>query len=289
MYPVTTTLSYAGESGADGVEVLVNRRMLARGPQHYARAALNHGVPILSVHSLLHIRERGINDKITDDSASIRFAAEIPTCEAIVLHPPMAGPRPSAVLNSWLEAISNARAESANPRLRLGLENRGENDDGVEPQYLDDIGRLRRLVEEWDLSITLDTAHAASHGLDVVDAVGMSISKLANVHLSDARTRSYNGGIRNGLFRDHQLPGDGVLPLSDVVTALQKGRYQGPITLEFSPMSLRAFWPPAAKRRMREATECVQSLVANARTSVDRTRPTPRQAAQRREETHGDA
>jgi sugar phosphate isomerase/epimerase len=251
--------------------------------------ALQHGVPILSVHSLLQVRQQNIDSKIIADSDSIRFASEIPTCESIVLHPLLTGPRPSPELNRWLEAISQARADSANPALRLGLENRGENHDGIDQQLLDDLGRQRRLAEEWDLSVTLDIAHASSHGLDLVQAVQTCLPNLVNVHFSDARERSYHGGVRNGLFRDHQVPGEGRLPLADVVATLHAGRYAGPITIELSPASLRGYWPPAARRRMSTATRSVRSMLAAAQESIDWTRSYPHPAVPQREESHEDA
>jgi len=288
-YPIETTLAYAGASSADGVEVLVDRTVLTLGPEQVDRLALARGAPILTVHSQLHFREKSLATKITDDVASINFAAALPTCEAIVLHPPLTGQRPSADLNHWLEAISAARARGPKPDLCLGIENRGENHDGTEQQYLDDPSRLRRVVEEWDMSITLDIAHAASHGQDIVEAISICIPRLANVHLSDVHKRKMRGGIRNGLLRDHQMPGEGVLPLDRVVTALHAGRYQGALTVELSPYSLHAWWPASARRRVQLAAERTHALVTRARTSIDWSRTLPRSTVQRREETRPDA
>lgn len=288
-YPLATTLSFAAAAGADGVELLVSRRALARGPQYAACQALERGVPILTVHSLLHYREHGIDSKLVDDVASVRFAAGIPTCEAIVLHPPLTGPRASPVLNRWLEAIARARAESENPDLRLAIENRGENYDGIDTQFLDDAGRLRRLAEEWDMSITFDVAHAASHDSDVVGALRACLPRVANVHFSDARTRNFRGGIRNGLFRDHQIPGEGSLPLAEVITTLRRGRYTGPVTVELSPLSLRAYWPPAARRRIAVACRAVDLLVEAAGSRLASPQSIPFPTMQRREESHEDA
>lgn len=288
-YPVATTFAFAAEGGAQGVELLVDSSILARGPERYSRMATQHKLPVLTVHSMLQFRKQSLIETIANDVASIRFAATIPTCEAVVLHPPMTGPRPSPDLNRWLEAISQARAESCNPNLRLGLENRGENHDGVEAQFLDDLARLRRLAEEWDLSITLDIAHAASHGLDVIAATQACLPKLANVHLSDANDREMRGGVRNGLFRDHQVPGEGRLPLAEVVGALRAGGYRGPLTIELSPMSLRAFWPPAAKRRARLAIQRVQEFVRPAPATLSWSRSFAPPPVPRREESHEDA
>jgi sugar phosphate isomerase/epimerase len=274
-YPVGTTLNVARAAAADGVELLVTPSLLRRGAEQYAALALERQLPILSVHALLRYTGAALAQQTAEDCASIAFAAAIPTCEAVVVHPPLTGARPSPDLNRWLNAICAAREDSANPDLMIGLENRPENHDGSGEQLLDDLERLRRLAGEWDLGLTYDMAHAASRGVDVVEAVKLGAPRLVNVHLSDAGERSYRGGIRNGLFRDHRLPGTGSLPLAEVITALQRAGYDGLVTLEPSPASLRAWWPLAPRRLLRDAVADMRSLASGAPAST-RTHAEPR-------------
>jgi sugar phosphate isomerase/epimerase len=190
----------------------------------------------------------------------------------------MTGPRQSPQLNYWLNEISLSRVHSANPQLALSIENRGENHDGTESHYLDHLLRLRRLVGEWELSITLDVAHAASLGLDVCDSIEDVLPRLANVHLSDALDRSRRGGILNGLFRDHQLPGHGYLPIDDALATLTRAGYAGLLTLELSPASLHSYWPRKAKKLLKSAVEDVRARLSAA-AAVAHKREVPRHPA----------
>ena len=152
--------------------------------------ALEHGVPILSVHSMLHIRERGYRRRRSRTMRRRSIRRRNPNLRSG--RPPSSNGRARAYrpqLNQWLDAISQRGQKAPTQNWLLRIENRGENHDGIELQYLDDTGRLRRLAEEWDLSIALDIAHAASHGADLIDSIVTCLPRLANVHLSDARTR----------------------------------------------------------------------------------------------------
>ena len=261
-YPVSTTLEFARAAGADGAELLVTPSILRRGPEHYAALALARQLPILSVHALLRYTGAALAQQIAEDCASIAFATQIPTCDAVVVHAPLTGARPSSDLNRWLNAICTARDDSANPDLRIGIENRAENYDGSGHHLLDNLERLRHLAGEWNLDLTYDIAHAASRGVDVAGAVKLVAPRLANVHLSDAGEHSHHGGIRNGLFRDHRLPGTGSLPLAEVMAALRRAGYDGLVTLEPSPASLCAWWPFAARRLLRDAVADMRALAS---------------------------
>jgi sugar phosphate isomerase/epimerase len=178
------------------------------------------------------------------------------------VHAPFTGARLSTDLNRWLAALSAARDASANPQLHIGIENRPNNGDGAPAQLLDDLERLRRLAGEWGLGVTFDVAHAASCGADLPDAATQLASQLVNVHISDAGARSYRGGLRNGLFRDHRLPGTGILPLAATLTALRRAGYDGLMTLEASPVAVRAWWPVATRRLLRQAFTDLRALGA---------------------------
>jgi sugar phosphate isomerase/epimerase len=258
-YPLKTTLAMASEARADGVELLPSAGLSRRDPAPVQRAADDAGVRVLSVHAVLRFRAIDLATKTEDDTASIRFAAGLRDCEVVVLHPPLTGPRPSSDLNRWLNAIV-AERDAHRPELRLAIENRAENHDGIEPQLLDDLAVMRSIAGEWGIDVTLDLAHAASRGTHISDALDIAFPKLANLHLSDARPGTARGGIRNGLYRDHLLPGDGYLPIDSVLQRLTSTGYDGLVTIELSPVSLHAWWPPAARNRMRDAVETVRSL-----------------------------
>lgn len=247
LYPLRSTLDVAQRAGADGVELLLTRQLLKRSAEEIQHDIGETGTRAISAHAFWSLRPMGIRQKIDRDVASVCLAGALPGCESIVLHPPITGPRISADLGRWLEAISEER-DRVRPALKLALENRVENFDGTAPQWLDDLTRLRGLAGEWGMHICLDIAHAASFELDVRDAVEAVLPRLINVHVSDVRDRSFRTGLMNGLFRDHAVPGTGTLPIATTLELLHRRGYAGPLTLELSPVALRAFVPGAPYR-----------------------------------------
>jgi sugar phosphate isomerase/epimerase len=74
--------------------------------------------------------------------------------------------------------------------------------------------------------LTLDTAHLATHGVDIIQAYERLASRVAHVHLSN-----YNG-------REHRLLQDGHLPLAEFLRRLNQDGYRGIVTLELQPDAL---------------------------------------------------
>lgn len=282
VYPLRTSFVMASNARADGIELLLNARSKTANASALLDLANATNVRITSVHAILRFRDVSFDQKLADDITSIQIAANLPDCEVVVLHPPITGPRPSHSLNRWLESIVSEQ-NRVRPDLRLALENRAENHDGIERQLLDDLTVLRSVAGEWDTHVTLDLAHAASWGTDVVAAIDAVMPRLVNLHLSDARPATTRGGIRNGLFRDHLFPGEGHLPIDHVLVRLEQYAYEGLVTIELSPVSLRAWWPPAAARRLRESVEKVRqfSRVAPTRAWHDAVTETSAQSPER--------
>lgn len=242
LYPASAMMSIAGKAGFDAVELLLTPVMLRRGSGYYSSLAAHYGVGISSVHARLHFRNVSANEKIASDCASVRFASQVEDCQAIVLHPPVTRTGELTPVWRWLDAVCSER-ERARPQLHLALENRPDNHDGTSRQQIDNLERLRFIASEWGVGITLDIAHAASFGIDPLVAIDAVAARLVNVHISDVRDVRYRGGLLNGLFRDHRVPGEGVLEISDILDRLLQHEYDGLLTVELSPLSLRAFWP----------------------------------------------
>lgn len=276
-YPTSTTFRIAKQAGVDGIELLPTHRMLRRGADHYARMAESRQLTIYSVHEPLRWSKRhDIARHLDDATETIDFAARIPGCEVVVLHFPTARDGSSAELGNWLRSIDTARRRSQNPNLRVTLENSADNRDKAPHQLLDDIHILRRMVGEWDLYLTFDVAHAASRGLDLIETVTAVSPRLANIHMSDARQRHFRGGLLNGLFRDHRLPGSGHLPISEFVYTLCQLGYDGLLTLEPSPVSLQAWLPFQPQRRLKRVVETISEDAAFG-TVIAETTNSPRQ------------
>jgi sugar phosphate isomerase/epimerase len=275
-YPVRTMLGVSRDAGADSVELMATPTVLRRGPERYVRLAYDAGIGISSVHSRLHYGHTSLKQQIESDRASLRFASGIPGCGCLVLHPPISpGPDLSAV-SSWLDALCRER-ERQQTSLKLALENRAENHDGTPRQLLDNLERLRILAGEWGVHLTLDIAHAVSFGLDPLACIDIVAPRLANVHFSDVRDRLYRGGIANGVLRDHQLPGDGILDTDAILCRLMSVGYQGPLTLELSPLSSRAYHPGASRRVLTRAVQHLRLATLHAEAEALRSGESRRQ------------
>ena len=259
-YPFDRTLAIARDAGVSHVEVLLSRRLISIGGESISAIAARTGVAVLTTHAILSLRHESLDQKLAADVASIRTAATIDSCRSIVLHPPTDHAGSAGSVEWWLDAIVKTR-ERERPSLDLALENRAENWDGTPAQWLDDIGRLTAIAGEWGMRVCLDLAHAASFGLDLASAIQAARPQLINVHLSDAHPRRFRGGLLNGLFRDHALPGSGILAIDDALTTLAALSYRGPLTLELSPVSQRAWLPSAPRCRLSAAVADIRQRV----------------------------
>lgn len=260
-YPLSTTLRIARSAGADAVEVMLTNRLQAYGGSAITEQAHRAGVTVASAHAALSFRDESLDEKTASDMASIRTAAAIDGCCVLVLHTPLDASGRISTIQHWLDAIVEFR-ERLDPTLTLAIENRAQNWDGTPGQWLDDMHRLASVAGEWGARVCLDLAHAASFGLDLATCIEATGPVLANIHLSDACDRQLRGGVLNGLYRDHLLPGDGTLPLNDAIGQLSAIDYSGPLTLEFSPRSLGIWLPGVPQRRLSRTVSDVRARIA---------------------------
>ena len=273
-YPLATALRMARASRADGVELLLSNALLRRGPDAVQELAHSIGIPILSIHAPLRWMRNDLRRQVADARDTIAFAAALPGTPSVVLHHPAPEDADGAALQFWLASVDEERRPHMRTGLRVSVENRPENHDGSARSPLDEPMALRSIVSEWGLDVTFDIAHAASRNVGIVKGLDAVFPRLINVHVSDARPdRARRGGLLNGLLRDHHLPGDGELPLTAVFDVLDRRGYQGLVTIEPSPYSLRAWLPPHAQRRMTAAVASTHELVTSASGRVRQSRP----------------
>nr|NIV29008.1 hypothetical protein [Anaerolineae bacterium] len=130
---------------------------------------------------------------------------------------------------------------------------------------------LRAFADRHDLGLVLDTAHAGTAGEDLVQARRLFDDRLVNVHLSDL-----GGPLRlaefppvHRFFGEHRFPGVGDLALSELLTDLGSSDYASLVTLEVTPWSVHAWWPPAVRRHLARARQwMVQMAGGNAGSSA---------------------
>lgn len=275
------TAGIARQAGADGLELLLNGRLLAVGPERAVRAADAQHVPIRSVHPPIRFLNalRHVHD---DMIAAAEYARAIPGCRTLVMHAIGGASLHSERGRAFFRTIDEVTSILRKSGVRLAIENRGT----VQPQprldFLDKLQNLYRVCEEWDLDITFDTSHAASFGMNIVSALDVVYPRLANVHFSDRREEppAIASGLMNSLTREHQTPGSGALPLASFIQRLRAKQYRGALTLELSPVALAAWRDTRALERTARAIAFVrEQITPPSRSAVDPSRQTRRAPA----------
>ncbi|MCA1725814.1 MAG: PucR family transcriptional regulator ligand-binding domain-containing protein, partial [Thermomicrobia bacterium] len=77
--------SIARQAGADGLEVMLTRRLLSAGPTVVIDVAKRHDMPIRSIHPPIRFVNARQNVH-TDMLAAAAFARETPGCRTLVMH-----------------------------------------------------------------------------------------------------------------------------------------------------------------------------------------------------------
>jgi len=257
--PLQTTFRLVSEAGFDGVELVLGPEVLLRGAGHVRRLVQEHALPVLSIHPpIIPYPGQGHPARILP--RLIALAQDV-DCNLIVLHTPKTE---SVEDRRWQGFQATLLRERANTDIQLSLENGGIFRDSDRRYLLHDLQRLRAFADRHDLPLTFDTAHAGTSDPNLVQAYAAVKGRVVNVHLSDL--------LRGRLipdwkplytfFRHHQMPGEGVLPLAQFVRSLVASGFSGPLTLEVSPVALKA-WSPS---RIREG---LAKAVASVRTMLD--------------------
>ena len=105
--------------------------------------------------------------------------------------------------------------------------------------YIEFIDEIERLVADTDLDLCLDTGHLAYAGIDAGWAIRRFASRLGYVHFKDIRREridrvradamTFWDAIADGVF----CPiGEGVVDITDVLSALDEAGYRGFATIE---------------------------------------------------------
>jgi sugar phosphate isomerase/epimerase len=257
--------SIARQAGADGLELLLNSRLFAAGPDRVAHAANEHDMPIRSVHPPIRFinPRRHVHDDLI---AAAEFARDLPGCRILVMHAVGGATLHSERGRAFFRTIDAVSTILRKSGVRLAIENRGTLHPQPRMDFLDRLQNLYRVCEEWDLDITFDTSHAASFGLNVVPALDVIYPRLANIHFSDRREEppAIASGIINSLTREHQAPGNGALPLAPFVQRLRTKGYRGAITLELSPLALTSWRRNRALVRTTRAVSFIREQLSPA-------------------------
>jgi sugar phosphate isomerase/epimerase len=247
------SLRLARDAGFDGVELALGVGYQLTGPQHYLRAIRAEGVPALSVHPpFLRLRVLGWPLAVTRRMTNLTTAAHLVDAPICVSHVPS------------LRSMNSRRAFLFERAIALGYDTVPGNvtialestqySGGVK-LLLDDITTLVKYAGEHKCGVTLDTCHVGANGEDLLAVYEVVRPLLKNVHLSDAR---HIGGQR---VQTHIMPGEGELPLRELLAAMARDRYDGLITLELHPREVGFIARKRNLERLRQAREFVQSAI----------------------------
>lgn len=250
IYPLRSIFSIAREAGFAGVELVVSPEVELRGGGHVRRLAESYGLTIFSLHPPI-LPFPGWSDYRTVVPRLVDLALEA-GARYVVLHPPNARSLADGRGRSYVEALTEGLQRTEGTGLRIAIENRGFFRTQDRSYVLSDMRELRAFADELDLPLVLDTSHAATSSYSLAETYHLLVDRLVNVHLSDLRSPPWPLDVSylHTYLKHHQIPGDGQLPLTDLLSRLAADGYCGPITLEISPVALRIWWPPSVKSQL---------------------------------------
>jgi sugar phosphate isomerase/epimerase len=250
IYPLRSIFSIARGSGFAGVELVVSPEVEWRGGRYVRRLAESYGLTIFSLHPPI-LPFPGWSDCRTVVPRLIDLALEV-GAGYMVLHPPSARSLADDRGRSYVEALTEGLRRTEGTGLCIAIENRAFFRSSDRHYVLSDLRDLRAFADELDLPLVLDTSHAATTSYSLAEAYHILADRLVNVHLSDMRSPPWplSTPCLHTYFKHHQIPGDGQLPLADLLSRLAADGYSGPITQEISPVALRIWWPPGVKRQL---------------------------------------
>ena len=250
VYPLRFIFGIARESGFAGVELVVSPEVELGGGQWVRHLADSYGLTIFSLHPPI-LPFPGWSDYRTIVPRLIDLAQEV-GAGYVVLHPPNARSLTDDRGRRYVETLTEGLQRTEGADLRIAIENRAFFRSQDRRYVLSDLRDLRAFADELDLPLVLDTSHAATSSYSLAEAYHILADRLVNVHLSDMRSPPWPLSVYylHTYLKHHQIPGDGQLPLTDLLGRLAADGYCGPITLEISPIALRIWWPPGVKSQL---------------------------------------
>jgi sugar phosphate isomerase/epimerase len=259
--PLRTTFALAREAGFEGVELVLGPEVIVRGAAYVRRLSREYSLPVLSVHPPIlpypgHNKAAGILPRLVS-------LAEQTDCTLAVLHPPKATTTEASQWTQFVKALLRQRARGG---VQVSVENAAIFRPSDTGYLLHDVRRLRAFADLHNLPLTFDTAHAGTLPYELLEAYAFVDGRVVNVHFSDVARRH---GLPKWkwvqtFWQNHQMPGQGALPLAEFMQALLQGGYAGILTVEVSPVALQAWTLSRIRQRLAQAVAAVRQLEAQA-------------------------
>jgi sugar phosphate isomerase/epimerase len=263
LYPLRHVFALAKDTGYEGLEVALSPEILARGSDYVRRLSREYGLPVLTLHPPM-IPAPWWRDHHKLLPQMIPMARDL-DCEFVVIHVPKAESLTEGVGREYVRAVQDCVKELRGPSPRLCVENQAVFRLSDRRYVLSTPVRLHRFAEEYDVALTLDTAHAGSFPYDLLEAYETLGSRLVNVHLSDFRQNLSIPSWFNlhSYFKHHQVPGDADLPLLPLLRRLRRDSYRGLITIEVSPFALEIWRPGRVRDNLKRCLDFARGALAD--------------------------
>jgi sugar phosphate isomerase/epimerase len=137
-----------------------------------------------------------------------------------------------AVMDTVAGNLKLMGKEAAKHGINLAIENMGR---FVPIGQKDSLPMLIKMIDEPNVGYCLDSGHAHACGESVTDWIKIMGDKLFETHFHDNRGRAAGSKeefLSSAGIDEHLAPGFGTIPWIDVIQALRRGAYPGPITFE---------------------------------------------------------
>ncbi len=255
--PLRTTFSLAHGAGFQGVELVLGPEVVLRGAAYVRRLSQEYSLPVLSVHPPI-VPYPG-RRRVVGMLPRLLPLAEQVGCDLVVLHTPKTT-APDAV--PWIEFRKLMSQLRSDGETRISLENGAIFRQSDADYVLHDVRRLRTFADRYDLPLTFDTSHAGTTGYGLLDAYAICADRVVNVHFSDLVQRRIflDWPMLHTFFLHHQMPGDGILPLTEFMRRLLRSGYSGIFTLEVSPTAVRAWSLSGIREGLSRAVEYMRQM-----------------------------
>jgi sugar phosphate isomerase/epimerase len=265
--PLSFSLQLARELGYDGVEWVVTPGYLLLGLAPVRRVFAAAGVRALSVHPPFYSFP-GWSRKVARRTTRLGALARHLGAELFVVHTPNIW-SPYSIRAQEYDAALDLGQMAAGAAVGLSVET-GQyvrrNGTRRAPFLLDDLRAVVELCKRHHCGITFDTCHAGANREDLLAAYAIVRPLLRNIHLSDVVWRQ-------GRPLTHRMPGEGELPLAQLLQTLATDGYDGLVTVEMHPAQAGAFSVAQAERRMGQALAFVRQHTTRTVATLDRPVP----------------
>lgn len=258
---LATDLRAAQKAGFDYLEIWAAKLrafLKDRSASDLRRMFDDAGIEPLSINSIEHVSFRSDADfaRIKAECEELCAIAEQVGCPYIVVVPgklPNPAPSRDEVVNESVRVLNGLAAIAEQHKIALAFEFLGQTDCSV--QTLDLAVEIVHETARQDIGLVIDSFHFYAGGSTIEMIESLDPGRLFIFHINDAEDLP-----RDQLQDSHRLlPGQGILPLREMITAFRRIGYDRVTSVEiFRP----EYWERDPYKLARQAYEATQRLLS---------------------------